>query len=571
MATLTPANETTSSTTRVTKEGRRITYTMNVIQQPERARACGSGAKSSADRRPVDPPPIVELRIFESSASASTTTDAQAAQTDITFSYHANFFLFATLEQARSIAPCRAPSSSLSVNGADAQQSSGSGGMNNLTVLTGTPVAGMAYLDRPTPAGYFIFPDLSVRHEGKYRLSFSLFEELKEDKDSDPDTPESEMAAKSAGGKKQGPVAHVSHRLEVKSQPFTVFSAKKFPGLSESTHLSRTVAEQGCRVRIRRDVRMRRRGDKGGKDWDNDYEDSAEYERARRTATPVGPPTGDGWSMSGPMDPVSTPRPRSVSNASNHSIALQQSRRTSTQEMGNAYQQPYGQQAFGPPQTPTAQGAYGSQTGYGPPQQFQTPYMPQQATMQPPPPSYQSNYQQPHQQFSGHSQQPTYSTPQQQYGVQQSQFVPSAQQPQYPAYAAAQYAPPPAQQSQYPQSPGAAGYSMPDGQYAHSRHEGHESGYAAQMQDHHRSSVSSVSYQNLPVQQSTPQYQPAYQSSAPSSSAGPFGSLDQYSRAARGSQTSMTPLTPGHTQSSAGFATVAPPPRHNPTPTPLSN
>ncbi|KAK3073454.1 velum formation- protein, partial [Coniosporium uncinatum] len=52
-------------------------------------------------------------------------------------------------------------------------------------VLTGTPVAGMAYLDRPQPAGYFIFPDLSVRHEGKYRLAFALFEELKEAKDMD--------------------------------------------------------------------------------------------------------------------------------------------------------------------------------------------------------------------------------------------------------------------------------------------------------------------------------------------------------------------------------------------------
>jgi hypothetical protein len=30
---------------RVTRSGRRITYCLKVIQQPERARACGSGAK----------------------------------------------------------------------------------------------------------------------------------------------------------------------------------------------------------------------------------------------------------------------------------------------------------------------------------------------------------------------------------------------------------------------------------------------------------------------------------------------------------------------------------------------
>lgn len=86
MATIIPvANETNSSASRVTKEGKKITYALQVIQQPERARACGSGAKSSADRRPVDPPPIVELRVYEGEGPN---------QTDITFPYNANFFLF---------------------------------------------------------------------------------------------------------------------------------------------------------------------------------------------------------------------------------------------------------------------------------------------------------------------------------------------------------------------------------------------------------------------------------------------------------------------------------------------
>lgn len=35
----------TETVTRVTKEGRKLTYRLTVIQQPERARACGSGAK----------------------------------------------------------------------------------------------------------------------------------------------------------------------------------------------------------------------------------------------------------------------------------------------------------------------------------------------------------------------------------------------------------------------------------------------------------------------------------------------------------------------------------------------
>jgi hypothetical protein len=236
---------------RTTKEGRKLRYKLSVIQQPERARACGSGAKSSADRRPVDPPPVVELRIF-------------ADETDITFSYNANFFLYATLEVARPMAHGRVQPSA-----------------PQIPVLTGMPVSGMAYLDRPTEAGYFIFPDLSVRHEGLYKLSFNLYEETKEDKDADveptkDDKPSATGASDSA----------FMWRMEVKSLAFTVFSAKKFPGLAESTGLSRTIAEQGCRVRIRRDVRMRRRDEKSNRDFEENAAED-EYARAGRAATPA--------------------------------------------------------------------------------------------------------------------------------------------------------------------------------------------------------------------------------------------------------------------------------------------
>jgi hypothetical protein len=40
-----PANETESSVSRITREGKKITYKLSVMQQPERARACGAGAK----------------------------------------------------------------------------------------------------------------------------------------------------------------------------------------------------------------------------------------------------------------------------------------------------------------------------------------------------------------------------------------------------------------------------------------------------------------------------------------------------------------------------------------------
>ncbi|ORY10590.1 velvet factor-domain-containing protein [Clohesyomyces aquaticus] len=356
------ANEINSQSSRITKEGRRISYALQVIQQPERARACGSGAKSSADRRPVDPPPIVELRVYEGEGPN---------KQEITFAYNANFFLFATLENARVIAPGRTQTTP------------------TFPVLTGTPVAGMAYLDRPTPAGYFIFPDLSVRHEGNYRLSFALYEELKEQKDMDPDDA-SGLPINPQGGID----AHVSHRLEVKSTPFLVYSAKKFPGLSESTALSRMVAEQGCRVRIRRDVRMRRRENKSSKEWD-EYEEEAAYDRARRTATP------DNYAQQQPGLPTPNPvldgsdRPRSVSNASNTSFAPP--RRPSMEDLAGNYQASSNFQSMAPPQT----SGYSQIPQYGTTQnqyqsQFAPPPQPAAPLMQPPQAPYSHQPQQTH-------------------------------------------------------------------------------------------------------------------------------------------------------------------------------
>lgn len=190
---------------------------------------------------------MVELHIYQ-------LNDGEPPK-DITFGYEANFFLFATLENARPIAHGRGQAPAASV-----------------PVLTGMPVSGMAYLDRPQEAGYFIFPDLSVRHEGRYKLSFNLYEQTMHDKDASVE-PAEKQNTPAVGS---SPDSSFDWRLEVKSDGFTVFSAKKFPGLAESTLLSRTVAEQGCRVRIRRDVRMRRRDGKLGA---QDYEDEIAYER----------------------------------------------------------------------------------------------------------------------------------------------------------------------------------------------------------------------------------------------------------------------------------------------------
>ena len=152
---------------------------------------------ASVNRRPIHPLPIIELKIFELNGPN---------KTDITFAYNSNFFLHATLE----IEGLKTPAT-------------------QVPVLTGMPVSGMAYLDRPSEAGYFTFPDLYVRHEGKYRLSFDLYEDAKIAKAMDKEFT-------------------MDWVMELKSDVFEAFSGIGSPELVESTVLTRTMAEQGCRV-----------------------------------------------------------------------------------------------------------------------------------------------------------------------------------------------------------------------------------------------------------------------------------------------------------------------------------
>ncbi|KAJ5620078.1 Velvet factor [Penicillium lagena] len=343
---LPPHNETEHSVSRITREGKQITYKLSVMQQPERARACGA---ASADRRPVDPPPVVELRIFESEPGND------AHKTDITFAYNANFFLYATLDSARPIAHGRLA------------------GPPSCPVLTGVPVAGVAYLDRPTQAGYFIFPDLSVRHEGRYRLNFHLYEEIKDAKDADKDStmPIPSQVPRATTNRPGSPQAFLHFRLEVKSVPFTVYSAKKFPGLATSTSLSRVIAEQGCRVRIRRDVRMRRRGDKREDEYDFDGDRSSVYRQSDRYTTP------DRYIAS------SIERPRSNSNhsamQSPYGFQPDPNRRTSVSDYGFPVPQPY-ERPMPPapvPMAPSQTPGYQSHLSFGStPMSYPAPQMP---------------------------------------------------------------------------------------------------------------------------------------------------------------------------------------------------
>ncbi|KIW84551.1 hypothetical protein Z517_03801 [Fonsecaea pedrosoi CBS 271.37] len=97
---------------------------------------------------------------------------------------------------------------------------------------------------------YFIFQDLSVRTEGWFRLKCTLFclAKLIMEDDDDNDPASNELY-------QEAPCLASSFTL-----PFKVFSAKKFPGVVETTHLSRIFADQGIKIPIRRDGQKARKG-----------------------------------------------------------------------------------------------------------------------------------------------------------------------------------------------------------------------------------------------------------------------------------------------------------------------
>ncbi|KAF8814495.1 hypothetical protein BYT27DRAFT_6966287 [Phlegmacium glaucopus] len=171
---------------------RRI-YELVVRQEPKQARMCGVGGK--ADRRPIDPPPIVQLRVIDPVAqqSGSSTTPSRrrrnstsgsapgsptpsaastarlhpedpidAASYAQSFLQNPYYFMFASLARPDD----------------DAELHWLKDGRTRCT--TGSVVSSLYHLKDPQhnneDAGFFVFPDLSVRTEGSYRLKLSLFE-----------------------------------------------------------------------------------------------------------------------------------------------------------------------------------------------------------------------------------------------------------------------------------------------------------------------------------------------------------------------------------------------------------
>ncbi|KAI1331299.1 hypothetical protein F5Y16DRAFT_299118 [Xylariaceae sp. FL0255] len=209
-------------------------FQITVRQQPVAARSCGFGER---DRRVIDPPPIVQVSIADSSTPEN---DARAR-----------------LAQRFSIMHC-----TIWNEAGDQDVSSMPEDYRAQRRLMGTVVSSpfMGSDENDEEGCFFCFPDLSCRTPGSFRLQFS-FVVL------DP-------------GSKPGnriPVAAI-----VMSDVFTVYNAKDFPGMKASTALTKRLKEQGCLISIKKgNDRGRARDDSDGEDEDNDDDDGMQRRQKR--------------------------------------------------------------------------------------------------------------------------------------------------------------------------------------------------------------------------------------------------------------------------------------------------
>ncbi|KAF9142486.1 hypothetical protein BG015_000832 [Linnemannia schmuckeri] len=169
-------------------------YVLTIRQQPQRAKVCGNKER---DRRSIDPPPIVQIKLADAS------TDKNKDYLQSPYLFMCCNLVHADDPNGEIVAPAH-------------------------RALAGTVVSSLNRLKDVdnSDGGFFVFGDISVRIEGRFCLRFTLFELI------------------------EGQVVHVMTSI---SNPMTVHSSKTFPGMLESTFLSRSFSDQGVRIRIRKD------------------------------------------------------------------------------------------------------------------------------------------------------------------------------------------------------------------------------------------------------------------------------------------------------------------------------
>lgn len=170
------------------------------------------------DRRVVDPPPVVQLSLvgFDPSSPA----DVDALRTPFN-AVHCTLVDSSGAEVSSVPDPHDPTRNSRRIMG------------NNVaSPFVGTDPAAPASNVKDANIGcFFIFPDLSCRQTGLYRLRFTLVN-------------------LTAGLGQQGSTSAVAGMVE--SNVFEVFSAKDFPGMRASTNLIKELKRQGATVSVKK-------------------------------------------------------------------------------------------------------------------------------------------------------------------------------------------------------------------------------------------------------------------------------------------------------------------------------
>ena len=239
-----------------------LNYNLIIRQQPAAARACGFGER---DRRVIDPPPILELKITDK-ATGSPEQDLNAM-----LALHCTLLSHDGKEDETEVPPTEK-------------------GMPTTRRLMGTLVASpyQAKDEHGVGGTFFVFPDLSCRSPGKYRLRFKLLRV-------DP--------TNMTPGAVHGSVASIV------TDVFSVFTAKDFPGMRASSALLKALRRQGLNVGVKkgseaRKGRARTKKESSSEDEDDDHSEADEVERRQGSVISGGSGTTED------MSPRSKPRKR---------------------------------------------------------------------------------------------------------------------------------------------------------------------------------------------------------------------------------------------------------------------
>ncbi|KAK3070941.1 hypothetical protein LTR53_009563 [Teratosphaeriaceae sp. CCFEE 6253] len=199
-------------------------YELSMRQQPAAARACGFGER---DRRVIDPPPILELRTTDARTGAPAKDHEGMLALRCTLMTEDG-----TQDDSATPHPAAAGEAGPAHNALATRRLMGS--------LVASPYE--AKDERGAAGTFFVFPDLSCRAPGRYRLQFQLLRIV-------PSLMQTGMKFPAVAG--------------FLSEVFAVYTAKDFPGMRASSALLKALRRQGLNVGVKKGSEARKGKGKG--------------------------------------------------------------------------------------------------------------------------------------------------------------------------------------------------------------------------------------------------------------------------------------------------------------------